>query len=195
MSYDFAQCHHLERPNWHGETRERLSNAWNHPCWSSGKDSLTTFSHTLYFHISKLHRIAKYNCPFNPFTTESFYIFETFSAYTRPIEKLSDSSLDFFKSRSLKTSRFNGRSHLRDMIIEIEYFNNLYRVWQQQFLYSTKTTLTCREGQSMHIWMHHSCETFILNCNHNSALNVSLGGGARFLSFNWFPQRQQDFFK
>lgn len=56
-----------------------------------GRISLTTFSffHSLYFHISKLHRIAKYNCPFNPFTTESFHVFETFSAYKRPIEKLS----------------------------------------------------------------------------------------------------------
>ena len=57
-----------------------------------GRISPTTFFHTLYFHISKLHRIAKYNCPFNPFTTESFNVFETFSAYTCPIEKLSDSS-------------------------------------------------------------------------------------------------------
>ena len=28
--------------------------------------SPTTIFHTLYFHISTLHRIAKYNCPFNP---------------------------------------------------------------------------------------------------------------------------------
>lgn len=45
-------------------------------------------------------------------------------------------------------------------------------------------------------WMSSlSISTFILNRNHNSALNVSLRGGAHFLSFNRFPQRRQDFFK